>query len=158
MGTYNQFFEAVRLRESSNNYTVENRLGYLGAYQFSMARLSDFKLTKLRPEVAKSLKNSDYEFVQPFSRDLFLASRTLQDFVFHLHVQDHKNKIKSLFGQKFFQSVYFGVQPDMSGSIGVAHLLGLGGLLDLLKGVDGQDANGTKASEYLLKFRGFEIS
>src|SRR3954471_941716 len=45
-GTYQQFFAAVRQRESSNNYTAVNGSGFLGAYQFGEAALVDLGYVK----------------------------------------------------------------------------------------------------------------
>ena len=40
-GTYQQFFAALRQRESSNDYTAVNSVGFIGAYQFGEAALFD---------------------------------------------------------------------------------------------------------------------
>ena len=41
VGSYADFFNALRVRESSNDYSVTNGFGFLGAYQFGEAALVD---------------------------------------------------------------------------------------------------------------------
>lgn len=158
MKTYQEFCEAVRIRESSNNYLAENSLGYLGAYQFGMARLCDFKITRRKVATSKSFANEAFEFIPPITKNEFLHSPILQDKVFAEHVQDYKKKIPFHMGKDVSEFDVFGIIPTMSGCIGVCHLLGLGGLRKLLAyNIDEKDANGTKASDYLKLFNDYEI-
>ena len=158
MKTFEEFAHNIRLRESSDKYDAENSLGYLGAYQFGMARLSDFKLTRLRDiSFAGSMKNDDYEFYGIVSKEDFLAAPKLQDFIFTLHIKEHKKRIESKLGD-LTKYKYLNVELDLSGCLAVCHLLGFGGILHLINGINDKDAYGTEASEYLQTFAGYEIN
>lgn len=152
MKSFEYFCLAMRQRESSNEYFVENALGYLGAYQFGMARLCDYGITERKPTASPfSQKNSDFEFVGGMSKEKFLADRNLQDLIFRWHVIQHRRMIKR----------HYPLLPesaDMSGAVAVCHLVGFGGLKRLLDGHDDPiDANGTQASSYMKLFAGYEI-
>jgi hypothetical protein len=151
--SYSDFMHAVRVRESSDNYHCVNKLGYLGAYQFGMARLSDFGLTvRTRP----GSDNGSFEWRAPFSKEKFLASPMLQDAVFNLHVQDYvrraAKKYTTVMGKTFG-----GVRVTLSGYVACCHLLGEGGFKQLVSGEDPKDAFGTSAKDYVKKFEGYEI-
>ena len=154
---YADFCDAIRRRESSNKYACVNSLGFVGAYQFGMARLCDLGLTeRIRPGYA----NDCFRWKAPMSRDSFLSNKSVQDACFDLHVQKLKDQI---IGHKIplpFQcsccSKPFSL--DLSGAIGVCHLLGFGGLFSLVKrGRDEMDGYGTRASTYGKLFSGYLI-
>jgi len=142
--SYSEFKRALRLRESSDDYACENRLGYLGAYQFGMARLCDLGLTR---RIAPGMGNKSFAFVPPYSKAGFLTDAKLQDQCFDLHVFRLKKYI-----------MRYCPTDNLSGAIAAAHLLGPGGAEAFIaRGEDGCDAFGTKCSEYFEKFRGYQI-
>lgn len=139
---YKEFAKAMRESESSNQYDIENRLGYLGAYQFGKPRLWDLGISI----DGWNPKNSTVK--QHFTpKQFFLNSKTLQDGVFALHVIDALEWIKR---KKYKRNGF-----TDSALVAVFHLLGYGGVMDFVKMTNnylGQDANGTKAIDYAKKF------
>lgn len=154
MKPYSEFCAAVRKRESSNNYKAKNTLGYLGAYQFGRARLTDLGICR-RIKGTKGFANASFEFVPPLTEELWLANPVAQDQAFDRHVADLKRRILSKYGKTDFEAN--GLKFSLSGAIGVCHLLGLGGLQKLLEGSDDADAYGTKGSDYARLFDGYLI-
>lgn len=148
MKSYSEFRDAVGLRESSDNYGCVNSLGYLGRYQFGMARLCDLGVTKRIDPESHSLAASAFEWVEGQSKEKFLVNRALQDQCFDRHVQKLKRDVVHIAGAAY---------PNLSGAIGGCHLLGPGGFMEYLHGHDGADAFGTRFSDYLALFAGFEI-
>src|SRR3990167_3029803 len=140
---YTAFAKAMRKRESGDNYSIKNHYNFFGAYQFGMPRLSDLGITVLI--------NGKLEWEKGYSERLFLSSPELQDRIFKQHVYGLKNGIENDIHQKDIN------QYTMSGLIAVAHLLGFGGMKKFVNGTDGQDALGTKGSEYQQLFKGYNI-
>ncbi len=147
MKSYAEFKAAMRTREGSGRYCVANVWGFLGAYQFGMARLCDLGLTRRIDPCSKGMGNNLFEFIPPLTEDAFLRSRTIQDGAFDEHVR----RLKA-------ECVKLGATENLSGAIAGAHLLGIGGLRNYIEiRLDGTDANGTHISSYYEKFRGYEI-
>lgn len=143
MRTYAAFKDALGQRESSNNYQAKNRYGYLGRYQFGKVRLCDLGL-------CMRMTMTRIEWLHGLTEQAFLDCAMLQDLVFDLHV----SKLRA------YVRWYFPVEEKnltMSGAIAVMHLVGPGGLVGLLKGINFTDGNGVQASEYLRLFRGYQI-
>ena len=129
----------MKKSESSGDYEVVNKEGYMGAYQFGEDRLKDYK---------KATKST-------FSKDEFLENEELQDKVFDWHVNDiteymSEKGLDSWIGQKIL-----GVEVTKDGLIAVAHLGGKSGLKKFLES-DGEynpeDSQGTSLLDYLRKF------
>jgi hypothetical protein len=154
--SYEEFRLAVRQRESSNRYAEVNRFGYLGAYQFGLARLCDLGLTR-RKIPGSSLANENFAFTS-ITREEFLGSPGLQDACFDLHVQRLKficlKKAPDLSSGVLIPPDF---TLDLSGGIMVCHLLGPGGLTDFIQGVSQKDALGTSARDYAFLFHDYEI-
>lgn len=155
MKPYADFKAAVRKRESSNNYKAKNTLGYLGAYQFGRARLTDLGICR-RIKGTKGFANKSFEFVPPMTEELWLNSVEAQDQAFDRHVADLKRRILKIYPTPDFKvgELSFG----LSGAIGVCHLLGIGGLNQMLDGVSQADGYGTKPEEYAALFDGYAIT
>ena len=155
--TWETFVRAIAMRESSDNYTAKNRYGYLGRYQFGLARLTDLGLCERIPgTVGWSNKVFRWKTDESWSEELFLASPGLQDRIFELHVGMHKKFILDKYRARLGHKVN-GVRITLSGTIACFHLLGHGGFQHFLKGEDASDANGTMASDYLTDFENYEI-
>jgi hypothetical protein len=156
MKTYAQFVTDLGVRESSGDYGAVNQFGYLGRYQFGLARLSDLGLCKRRPGT-RGPENGAFTWVSPYSQELFLTSPELQDDCFSVHVGKYRawvaQRYQSVLGRTFCKTVI-----DMSAAIGVCHLLGPGGLMYLFQNHDLLDANGTHATDYAAKFSGYWIA
>lgn len=157
MKSFKDFCEAIKKRESNNKYDCINNLGYMGAYQFGMARLSDFGVSVRKNNNSKNMSNKNFKFIPLLNRTKFLNSPALQDFIFWQHIQDHKKFIKQRFNYLINKDLNQ-CKITISGCISVCHLLGRGGLINFLtKKTDNQDAFGTKASDYMKLFAEYEI-
>ncbi len=151
--TWGDFVNDLGARESSGDYKAVNQFGFLGRYQFGLARLTDFGLCA-RIIGTNGGGNHCFKWIAPFSEASFLATPSLQDACFEIHVSNLRREIAARFMDLFLKPT----EPiTMSGAIAIAHLLGLGGLAKYAGGADGSDANGTYASEYLRLFNGYEI-
>lgn len=152
---YEEFRLALGYRESRNRYNIKNEYGFLGCYQFGLARLTDLGLAERKPGTS-GYGNHSFRWKFPFSEKIFLASRNLQDLVFEAHVADYMRRITASYGM-FLDKNINGVKITMSGAIACCHLLGEGGLRGFIRGVNGSDANGTTADEYLSTFAGYKL-
>lgn len=143
----------TRRTESSGNYATENKLGYLGSYQFGAAALADTGL--IDPAKLKAAKKQGRFNQKAFLADssnwlidggkgAFLNDRALQDQTYSKYsTQLQKAGIRS--GALSADS-----SPEqVAAYIKAAHLVGAGGANNyFVRGIDGADANGTRASKY----------
>jgi hypothetical protein len=134
------FKTSMKKSESSGNYMVVNQEGYMGAYQFGNARLTDFKNA--------TGKN--------FTKQEFLESQELQDEVFDWHTNDIVSYVNNKGLDKYIGTEINGVLVTLNGLVAVAHLGGKSGMSKFLK-TDGKynpaDSNGTTLTNYLNKFK-----
>ena len=138
---FDEFANYMAKRESGDNYQIKNKFGYLGRYQFGMARLCDLGLTKRKPG-RTGMSNDNFEWVSPYSEFRFLHSPDLQDATFKRHIADLRDRL----------------YPLLSGLVAGAHLVGIRELYNLLyKGKVAVDGLGTPITEYIEKFAGYEL-
>jgi len=154
--TYKDFVQDLGARESQGDYTCVNTLGYLGKYQFGLARLSDFNLCT-RKAGTKGYGNSSFTWRPPYSEAWFLASPEVQDYTFNLHVGHYKRVIESRYMMTLGKT-YLGTLVTLSGAVACCHLLGVGGFQMFARGIDSTDEFGTSAKDYIAKFAGYKIS
>jgi len=126
--------DALKTQESHGDYKVVNDGGYVGAYQFGAARLSDMGLVK------RGTKNSQLKDPSVWtgagganSLDAFLGNKQLQDQIALKSVNDLAKQTKG-------SATGLG---DWYGKVMAAHLLGVDGSKNL-KNVDGNGTAGTK--------------
>ena len=144
MKKYEEFKDAIGQRESGNNYQIINTLGFLGRFQFGKPRLYDlgFSIDGYCP---KGLAPK-----RIITKEQFLNDPALQDQLFDKHVVLLAKAIRNKYSE--------GVKKySLSGLIAGAHLKGLGGVRGFLNGNDNADAYGTKISEYINKFKDYDI-
>jgi len=79
-GGFDEFAKAIRERESSNRYDIENKFGYLGAYQFGKARLLDLGYSI--DDYGKKSHPEKYKKAMKVSKEKFLKSPHMQDGAF----------------------------------------------------------------------------
>ena len=155
------FATRMRDRESSGDYEAVNQWGYLGAYQFGLARLCDLGFTRRRAG-ARGWGNKAFEWRDGYSRSQFLLDHDLQDETFRRHV---RRLIRTITRYGLLDCVgdplsdylddYDGdCIVTLSGMVAVAHLLGPGGLRDTMQGRARADGLGTTAAEYMEHFAG----
>lgn len=153
MNTYNAFIIALGERESKNNYGIVNSWGFMGRWQFGKPRLWDlgFSLDGWHPRFRKKRTI--------ITKKYFLENKYLQDYIMRLHVTQLRNtfRMKRRYN-KYLGTKVNGIEITVSGLVAGAHLKGLGGVRKFLRGKDNADALGTKISEYIKKFGGFDLS
>jgi hypothetical protein len=137
---------ALRTRESSDDYSSVNKLGYTGAYQFGAARLADLGMVK--PGTTNKQLNEPSAWTGKYgvaNKEQFLQNPEVQDAVMNEHLKDYAKKL----------SPEATSMEDLTGKIAAAHLLGVEGAKDL----NAMDANKTTGKEYyeLGKLAGMSI-
>ena len=136
------FKSALKKSESSDNYMVVNKEGYMGAYQFGDARLKDYKR----------------ETKEKFNNEEFLNDKDLQEKVYSWHVNDivkyiQKNNLDESIGKEVN-----GVIVTLNGLIAAAHLGGRLGMREYVesgfdKKFNKEDSNGTSLFDYIKRFQ-----
>ena len=131
------FLDAIGFRESSNDYTVTNRWGYMGKYQFGRSTLKGlgFKVTKKE----------------------FLSNPQLQEeamMALLLHNKEKLQKYIDVFDGQTINGMYI----SESGILAAAHLGGQGSVKRYFKnGKVFKDGFGTKITAYMAQFSGYDI-
>ena len=151
---FREFAYLLGQRESNNDYEAKNSFGYLGAYQFGMARLCDLGLTE---RIKEGMSNDCFKWKDGMSEDMFLNSPEVQDQLFFRHCTDLAGTINKEFGNEIGKQKN-GVIITLSGLIAGAHLLGLGGVRNFInKGEVGKDGYNTSIKDYIQSFAGFNL-
>ncbi|CAL2074927.1 peptidoglycan-binding protein LysM [Tenacibaculum sp. 190524A02b] len=133
------FKEALGFKESQGKYTVINKLGYLGKYQFGKSTLKRFKIYNTQ----RFLKNPELQ------ERTFIALCKVNKWIL-------RKDIRRSVGKKIK-----GILITESGILAAAHLSGAGNVKKFLR-TNGKfqfkDAFGTTIEEYLKKFSGYNVS
>lgn len=155
---YQAFCRAIRERESGNNYTIVNKFGYLGAYQFGMARLCDLGYTERIPGTT-GFANKCFRWKPPYTQEKFLGDSDVQDQIFREHVLDLARTIKKKFRDYLIGNICVsGIVITLSGCVAGAHLGGVGGLRKFLtSGISPEDGFGTPVEYYVEKFANYDL-
>lgn len=134
----------LAMSESSNDFSADNELGYIGRLQFGEDRLKDFT-------DATGKNTTD-----------FLNNPELQKEVEQWHIKDLESFIRQNSLQNYYGEYMKGFFVDKDSIIAMAHLGGATGTIRFLKNkgmldkdgdkTDTQDAYGTKLSDYGKKF------
>jgi hypothetical protein len=134
---FDRFLNDIGHRESSNDYTVTNKWGYMGRYQFGKSTLRGLGFKWTRKEFLNTPQ---------FQEEAMLALL--------LHNKEKLQTYIDLFDGKEVN----GVLITESGILAAAHLGGQGSVRRYFKnGRVFKDANGTKITSYLHKFSGYDI-
>lgn len=135
------FKEFLGFFESGSDYKKINRLGYLGKYQFGRSTLKVLRVKKINE---------------------FINIPELQEKAFLMNVMRNKwilrREIKRFNGKKLNN-----ILITESGIIAAAHLSGPGNVKKYLRNYgddkfDLGDINGTKISDYMKTFKGYNLS
>ena len=135
------FKEFLGFFESGSDYKKINRLGYLGKYQFGRSTLKVLRVKKINK---------------------FIDIPELQEKAFLMNVMRNKwilrREIKRFNGKKLNN-----ILITESGIIAAAHLSGPGNVKKYLRNYgddkfDLGDINGTKISDYIKTFKGYDLS
>ena len=134
----NRFLTDVGFRESGNRYTVTNKWGYMGKYQFGRSTLKGlgFKVTK----------------------EEFLSNPQLQEEAM-LALLLHNKKRLQKYIDVFDGQTINGILITESGILAAAHLGGQGSVKRYFKnGKVFKDGLGTKITMYMAQFSGYDIN
>tara|TARA_B100000809_G_scaffold266760_2_gene331304 strand:+ start:39522 stop:40145 length:624 start_codon:yes stop_codon:yes gene_type:complete len=138
----NDFFhfkEALAFKESRGIYTVVNKYGYLGKYQFGSSTLKRFKI---------------------YNTNAFLQNPQLQEQAFVALCQVNKWILRKDIGRSVGKKIN-GIVITESGILAAAHLAGAGNVKKFLrsKGTKStSDAFGTSIENYMYTFGGYDTS
>jgi soluble lytic murein transglycosylase-like protein len=131
------FLYAIGHAESSNQYEVVNKFGYMGRYQFGRA----------------TLKGLGYNV----TKSAFLKDETLQEQVME-ELLVHNSKVLRRQIKKYDGKVVNGVYVTKSGILAAAHLAGPTNVKKWLKnGTRFEDGLGTRLRTYIKKFSGYQL-
>ena len=135
--SHQQFLNAIGHRESSNNYNVVNRFGYMGKYQFGK----------------RTLRGLGFKI----SKEEFLNSPEIQEEAMHKLLQTNKRYLKKYIDEYEGQIVH-GVLVTESGLLAAAHLGGAGSVKKWFRtGKVRKDGNGVKITTYMERFSGYDL-
>ena len=135
---------AILQRESSGDYQVENRFGFVGGYQFGAAALEDVGLVKRGiGKLGNDALNNDANWTIPGGKEGFKSNPQLQDQSFYKLANQNVRTLERV-------GVITGATPpsEIGGLVAAAHLTGAGGAIALDRGNITLDANGTTSQEY----------
>ncbi|MGY5850462.1 peptidoglycan-binding protein LysM [Salegentibacter sp. F14] len=137
--SYLGFKEAVGFKESGGSYSVVNKYGYMGKYQFGKGTL---------------------ELIGIYNQTEFLNSPELQEAAFYANASRNKwILIRDI--ARFEGKVINGVEVTESGILAAAHLAGPGSVKKYLRSWGAQafsDAFGTSIRNYMKRFGGYDTS
>ena len=137
--SFHGFKEALAFRESQGNYFIINTLGYIGKYQFGIGTL---------------------QLMGVYNATQFLNDPSLQEKVFQTNIARNKWILRREIGS-FSGKRIRGINITESGILAAAHLAGAGNVKKYLRSYgkrDVQDAYGTKISDYISMFSGYDVS
>lgn len=139
------FDDIIGQRESSNDYTAVNRLGYLGKYQFGGMALEDlgYKDSKGNWTGKDGIE----------SKEDFLDNPEAQEKAFSEWKPILKRYLNSNGAMDYVGQDFNGIKVTEEGLMAAAHLVGANGVAKMLEsGEVPEDANGTKATDYMRMF------
>lgn len=151
---YDDFLDALGMRESTNNCALVNSYGYMGRYQMGGAALQEAGFKDEHGEWT-ALANS-YGI---YSREDFLNCPEGQDDAIMAYHRTVCSYIRAYDLEEYVGESYCGVEVTRSGLLAACHLVGIGAMKKALAtGEPSYDGYGTPASEYMELFAGYNIS
>lgn len=157
-GTYDDFFDALGFRESSNRYDVVNIYGSLGRYQMGEASFVDIGLYSADANPYDNVYGGSFNGKYGvYSVSDFLAKPAAQDLAIRDYMALQFVYLKSVWA--YDGQTINGVQVTISGMLAAAHLLGWDGAASwLTSGGDYEPADnfGTKITEYATLLGGYD--
>ena len=159
--TYNDYFNHLSKRESSNNPQAVNQYGYLGKYQMGESALIQAGFYKYDSHTKHHSWNGvwtkEAQEMMVASKQAFLNNESAQDFAVRVYTEKNWDMIASFGLDRYVGKTVNGVEITASGMLAGAHLVGIGGLRDFIqRGEDKKDGNGVPVSNYIKKFAGYE--
>lgn len=134
---HSSFLDKIGHMESGNRYSVVNKWGYMGRYQFGEGTLRAIGIN--------------------VSNRAFLNSPSLQEKAMEKLLLSNKKSLRRYI-KKYDGKIVNGVYVTESGILAAAHLGGAGNVSNWFrKGEDFQDANGTSILKYMKLFSGYSL-
>ena len=136
---FNYFKEALAFKESQGNYSIVNKFGYLGKYQFGRTTLERFKI---------------------YNTDDFLMNPELQEKAFIALCEVNKWILRKDI-RRSVGKVINGIVITESGILAAAHLGGAGNVKKFLRSqgrIGFEDALGTSIQSYMKLFAAYNTS
>lgn len=137
--SYVGFKEALGFKESRGDYSIINKFGYLGKYQFARGTL---------------------KMIGIYNSNTFLQDARLQEEAFFANTSRNKWILRR--DIKRYEGRYInGIKVTESGILAAAHLAGAGNVKLFLRSagtIGFHDAFGTSIGYYLKKFSGYDTS
>ena len=158
------------MRESTDDYKARNsKTGYIGKYQMGDAALADagFYYDYLKDGVPQANYNNQFtgtwtDKAKAYgvnSYEDFLNSPEAQEAAIRASIKKNWEYIRNNGYDKYIGKEIHGIKVTASGLLAACHLVGIGDLGKLLEGKDiPADDLGTKATEYLEKKAGFDLT
>jgi hypothetical protein len=149
-----KLMDAIGFKESSSiaggrqNYTAQNRLGYIGKYQFGAMALATLGYVKI--PVGSKLTNSVLDDAASWtgkerlkSKQDYFSSATAQEKIMFQNLKFNYNVLKRRGAISDNDTA-----GKVAGLLATSHLLGAGGAISFATGKDSTDANGTSGRTY----------
>lgn len=155
-GNYQDFKDAIAFHESTDDYGVVNKYGYMGRYQMGKLALIDAGFMDSNGNWTELAKNYGVS-----SRESFLNNKTAQDVAFDLLVKKELGYINNLGLDKYVGQKMNDIEITESGLVAAIHLVGIGDTKEALEIGDlssKSDKNGTTAKEYMENFGGYNLN
>lgn len=137
-----ELMDKLGARESSNDYSAVNSRGYAGKYQFGLGALQD---TGYKDSSGKWLGKDNINSQEDFLNNPEVQERAMKDYL-----KKQEGYLKAKGALNYIGKDFNGITLTKQGLLAAAHLVGAGGVSEMLKtGKVPTDANGTPATEYL---------
>ncbi len=159
-GTYDDLFDALGVRESSDNYQAENSAGFIGRYQMGELALDDAGYydsddgTSANDWIGTWAGKNGVNSKSDFLNDPAAQDAAVRDFFDALW-----GFAKNLNLEKYEGQTLNGVHITISGMLTGAHLVGIGGLKNYLESggtTIPTDGNNTPITEYITLFADYD--
>jgi hypothetical protein len=143
-GQWNTYCTVLGKKESGNDYSIVNSIGFAGRWQFGRLALIDGGYVSGgsgggAPTAASNWTGKD----GISSLQAWLASKTAQDSAMVEYTQSHYRSLINKGGLTTSSSL-----PRVAGLLAAAHLMGVGGAMKMVDGTVTSDANGTTTTSY----------
>ena len=141
---WDKYCNVLGKRESTNNYSSVNSLGYCGRWQFGALALADFGYVRKgcpQGQLANSKFWTGKDGIH--SRRDWLLNHQVQNNAMLAYTRAHYSQLKRLNVVNAASS-----KRDLAGYLAAAHLVGVGGAEDLKNNRFRSDANGVTSKQY----------
>ena len=156
------FLDAVRFKESSNNYTVINSAGFIGGYQFGEAALQDLGYVNADGNAFDNNFSGGWTGKDGInSTQDFLDSPIAQDAAFIEWTQYQWRLIRGNDQEIYAGQTLNGFETSISGMIAFSHLVGSGSFESFVESggtAVASDGNNVPGTQYMADFGGYDLS